>query len=294
MPLPPALRQCLFTADDWGLSPAVNEAILDLAARGIVSRVSMLAYGAHVERGLKELTALPGLAVGLHFNLSYGRVPDDLAADPAARPFATRRVKRDGVSWDYAGSPARAALRILGTACSSKVRFEAAVQSHLRHQLGTLHRLGVRAQYVDGHHHIHVLPGLLAAMAPVLQESGIEWVRIPCDPRQLLTVRAPLPMAAWLARGSARRLGLRSLPFHYPSLRDMQTGSAWSIGLQRLTAGRLTEIVVHPASRDDMRDLEYPDSYGAGRIREYAALVRLDVPDTPSAPGGSNPARAAP
>ncbi|MFI5400324.1 MAG: carbohydrate deacetylase [SAR324 cluster bacterium] len=294
MPLSPALRLCLFTADDWGLSPAVNEAILDLAVRGIVTRVSMLANGAHVGRGLQRLLALPGLAAGLHFNLSYGRVPDDLAQDPAARPFAVRRVAQDGVRWEYAGSLGGAALRIVGTAFRSRTRFASAVRAHLRHQLGMLQELGVHVQYLDGHHHIHLLPGVLAAMAPMLREAGIEWVRIPLDPRQLLTMRAPLPVAAWLAKRQARRLGLRSLRFHYPSLRVMRTGAGWSGELRRLTEGGPTEIVVHPASRNDLPGLEYPDPYGAGRIREYAALLQLDSTEAASPPGASGPAGDAP
>jgi predicted glycoside hydrolase/deacetylase ChbG (UPF0249 family) len=38
----------LISADDWGLSPDINEGILDLARRGIVRRVSVLSSGSFV------------------------------------------------------------------------------------------------------------------------------------------------------------------------------------------------------------------------------------------------------
>ena len=276
MPLPPTLRNCLFTADDWGLSSAVNEGIFDLAARGIVTRVSVLANGEYLESGLGDLAKLPGVTLGLHFNLTYGPVPRSVMADPAARLLVHEIEEGTGAKWEYPGTLPRAALRIVFERLMAPHGLALALQAHLRGQLSALERLGVHVSYLDGHHHVHILPGVLRALAPVLRERGIRQVRVPFDSRMLATIRAPLPLMAWPARYTVMRLGLEALPFHYPRLRDMQDQEKWARDLQKIAGSGPTEMVVHPARRDDVASLEYPDSYGAGRVTEYRALLRLD------------------
>jgi hypothetical protein len=120
------------------------------------------------------------------------------------------------------------------------------------------------------------LPGVLSGMAPVLVARGIRQVRIPFDARMLVTRRAPLPLLAWPARFALARLGLQTLRFHYPQLASMGNAESWRTDLQRIAAQGPTEMVVHPAMQDDVDALEYPDPYGAGRVSEYRALLRLD------------------
>ena len=54
----------LFTADDWGLSPGVNDGILRLARRGVVRRVSIMARDGFHRRGARRAAPGPGRRLG--------------------------------------------------------------------------------------------------------------------------------------------------------------------------------------------------------------------------------------
>src|SRR4051812_8488214 len=66
----------IFAADDWGFSPAINEAILEFARRGILRSVSCVANAPYVTYQLDELLAYGeknNLSFSLHLNFTYGR-----------------------------------------------------------------------------------------------------------------------------------------------------------------------------------------------------------------------------
>ncbi|MGZ7079649.1 MAG: ChbG/HpnK family deacetylase, partial [Thermoanaerobaculia bacterium] len=169
------------TADDWGISPGVNHGILDLARRGIVRRVSMMADAPYLEESLDELHKLD-VEMGLHFNLTHGK------------PF---------------GSPARFLFRWMTARRASHAVLRDAVRAELRSQLDRLEAAGVRASYMDGHHHIHIVPGVTAAIADILAERGIRDVRLPYDPSLWLSRLAPVNVLSLALRRTLDARGLR-------------------------------------------------------------------------------------
>jgi predicted glycoside hydrolase/deacetylase ChbG (UPF0249 family) len=293
MALPPELKNCQFTADDWGLSRGVNAGILDLARMGVVSRTSALSNGAALRDGLDELLRVPGFQMGLHFNLTYGPVAQDLIEhEPAARLLA-RGPLRSGAPWTYLGSTAAFALRAARLLATDQAGWKAALQAHARHQLRALQALGIPVAYVDGHHHVHAFPTVLDALAPVLAEFRIERVRAPFDARLLLSARAPVALLGWTARRAAKRLGLRTAAFCYPRSGEFADTGRWVSRLSRLARPGPLEVLVHPAAIDDVAGLPYPEWGGAMRVKEYAALCRLAALAAGDSRAGRSPAGGA-
>ena len=66
------MRWLIVTADELGLSSKRNQGIVDAHCKGIVTSVSMLAYGPAFREAVKIAKALPKLDIGLHLNLSQG------------------------------------------------------------------------------------------------------------------------------------------------------------------------------------------------------------------------------
>lgn len=229
------------TADDWGITPGVNSGILDLARRGVVRRVSVLVNSGYFREGLSELKAIPGVEIGLHFDLTFGK-----------------------------GSPASVLRRWVRPA-SDREALAAEARTELERQLGLLRSTGAHPTYLDGHHHIHLVPGLLDAIAPVLRAAGIRRARLPYDPA-LWRTKPALAALALSARRSFARLGLESLPCLYP-----QPAHFRDQGRLRALMGRNpdAEVIVHPADRDDLLELGIPDPYTAGRVTEFQALRML-------------------
>ena len=251
----------LINADDWGLSPGINEGILDLSRRGIVRRVSILAAGSFVDEGLAELKTLPAVTLGLHFSLTLGKtgLGDQI-----------RTLARGG---SFHLPPSRVALLYLLAGPRKRKQLDEEVRLALREQLAALKARAVRPGYLDGHHHIHLVPGIMEAMLPVLREAGIAQVRVPWVPSRILSRVSPVVLLALRARLRWRRWGLTSLPCLYPGAGDYREESRLRRIAERAEG---YEVVVHPAARDDVRELNIADHYVGDRVREYQALRSLE------------------
>jgi predicted glycoside hydrolase/deacetylase ChbG (UPF0249 family) len=83
-----ATRLLVVNADDLGLSPGVNDGILEAHANGIVTSASLMVNRGGAEHAADRLGAHPDLSVGLHFEDDGVRDLDDPAQ--AAELFATQ------------------------------------------------------------------------------------------------------------------------------------------------------------------------------------------------------------
>jgi predicted glycoside hydrolase/deacetylase ChbG (UPF0249 family) len=248
-------------ADDWGLSPGINEGILDLAQRGIVKRVSILASGSFVNDGLAELKALPTLTLGLHFSLTFGNT------------FLGDRIWHLAVDGRFHPSPTRVALLFLLSGRDRRKHLSQEVILLLREQLSILESYTVFPKYLDGHHHIHLIPGMMKSILPILREVGMTQVRVPWDPMRLLSRVSPIILLALWARLKWKKWGLTFLPCVYPSKLDYSNVNR----LHRIVAQKEGyEMVVHPAARDDVSELRIPDDYIGDRVCEYQVLLSLE------------------
>jgi len=82
-------KQVIINADDFGLSPGVNEGIIQAYQAGGITSTSMMVNMPGFDHALSLARSLPDLGIGLHFNLTYGRP----VSDPALVPSL---VKPDG------------------------------------------------------------------------------------------------------------------------------------------------------------------------------------------------------
>lgn len=66
-------KQLIVNADDFGLSPGVNQGIIEAHHQGIVSSASIMVNMPGFEDAVKWAKKTTSLGVGFHFNLSYGK-----------------------------------------------------------------------------------------------------------------------------------------------------------------------------------------------------------------------------
>jgi len=231
------------TADDFGFSPGVNAGTIELAKLGVIKRVSVMSEARYAQEGVAELRKIPSVQIGLHFDLTFGKI-----------------------------SPARLFISWMNP-FTDHAKLKAQIRLALENQLKRLQTFGVKPSHLDGHHHIHLLPGLLTNCADILKQFDISVVRIPLDYSLVLTARFPLVALSWLARREVRGLGLQTLPCYYPPLESFEDPGALRASL-KAHAG--SEIIVHPSSVDDSHLFEFSDPYTQERITEYRALLTLE------------------
>jgi len=243
----PLLISQAITADDWGISPAVNRGILELARAGTIKRVSLMANCAYLTEGLEDLKKIPSIQLGLHFNLTYGK------------PLHSEYVPV---------SPGRFTVRWL----LNRNKIRPLVRAELQKQLEKIRGLGIQLDYLDGHHHIQITPGLFAELSDLIKAAGISTIRIPYDPGLKYSGKLPLLIFSKMMEAKVKANGFRTLKVFYPQLIHFQDH-----GLLRskINENPDAEVIVHPAYQNDIDSLEYPDSYTDGRVREYHALKMI-------------------
>ncbi|XP_051682701.1 carbohydrate deacetylase isoform X1 [Oryctolagus cuniculus] len=154
------------TADDFGYCPLRDEGIVEAFLAGTVTSVSLLVNGAAAESAA-ELARRHGIPTGLHANLSEGR-----PVGPA-RHGSSSLLGRDGFFLGKMGFREAVAA---GDVALPQVREELEAQLSRFREL-----LGRAPTHVDGHQHVHVLPGVCQVFAEALQASGVRFTRLPLE-----------------------------------------------------------------------------------------------------------------
>jgi hopanoid biosynthesis associated protein HpnK len=242
----PALKRLIVTADDFGLSLPVNEAVEIAHREGILSAASLMVGAPAAEDAVTRARSLPSLGVGLHLTLLEGRP----VLPPEKLPGL---VGPDG---RFPNDPVRFGLALH---FSGELRRQAVAE--IKAQFERFGETGLVMDHVNGHQHFHLHPVVLQAILDVSSRYGLPPVRLPLEPFRASFGASRNRFAArlmgWLFYlGQTRRLrralgaaGVKSND-HVFGLYD--SGAMTETRLQSLVEHLppgLSEIYVHPASR---------------------------------------------
>jgi len=253
------VKRLLVVADDFGLTPGINEGIAQAYRRGILTSTSLLTNTIHFDESVRLLSSLPGLKVGIHLTLVGGRpvlpareIPSLLGDDGALR-----------ASW----------RRFLPAWCAGRIHREQ-VEAEWSAQIRRAVEAGVRLAHLDSHQHLHVLPELWAITLRLARELGIA------------RVRRPLEIASPAGTPTARRLVRRALSAiagHRHAIDPVrccehffgisQTGNLGTDSLVEVLRGipeGWSELITHPGQEDPELLRQYP--WGYHWERELEAL----------------------
>jgi chitin disaccharide deacetylase len=161
-------------ADDYALTPGVSRGILELLEAGRLSAVSVLVTAPKWPQAAGELKPFASAAdIGLHLNLTLGA---PLGALPGLAPAN---------QFPALGLLVRSAL--LGRLPLAEIAAEIARQIDSFAQY-----LGRLPDFIDGHQHVHALPGVRDALLRVLVEQHLGsrlWLRDPGDRLHAIVAR---------------------------------------------------------------------------------------------------------
>jgi chitin disaccharide deacetylase len=240
------MRRVIISADDFGLSEAVNEAVEQAHREGILDTASLMVAAPAADDAVRRARALPSLRVGLHLVVIEGPAvlpPADIAGLVDARGQFPSDQFRAGVR--YAFLPA--------------IRRQLAAE--IRAQFAAFAATGLALDHANAHKHMHLHPTVGRLMLDIGREFGLPAIRIPAEPPDVLrrcgTRAGPGAWALYrwtaLLRRQARAAGVAS--------NDYCFGVAWS---GHMTADRVrrllqvlpdgvSELYFHPAVRRDAR-----------------------------------------
>jgi hopanoid biosynthesis associated protein HpnK len=270
------MKRVIITADDFGLSEAVNAAVEEAHRRGVLTSASLMVNAPASADAVRRARALPDLAVGLHLVLVDGPAVLPHAAIPGlvdeAGRFGADQARR-GVAYFF---------------CPLLRRQLAA---EIAAQFSAFAATGLALDHADAHKHMHLHPTVARLMIDIGRPFGLRALRVPAEPPAVLARCGARPGLAaralyhWSAglRRRARRAGMR--------VNDYAFGIHWSghmtgarlIALARHLPEGVSEIYTHPATRAEPALAALMPDYEHGA--EYAGLCDPALRDALRAAG---------
>jgi predicted glycoside hydrolase/deacetylase ChbG (UPF0249 family) len=262
-------------ADDFGIAEAVNRGIVEAHDRGIVTSTSIMATGAAFDHAVTLAKSRPTLDIGVHLTLTEQR---PLLGGVAAASV----IGADGRFPPHV-------VRFAGLQLRGKISL-AAVRAELDAQIRKVLDAGLVVSHLDGHQHVHALPGVAGVVADLAARYGIGAVRYPAERVRAHMLRS-LRGAARLAEQVALRCVCGLSPLRRLRHSDEFVGFFFGGRLDEanlmtvlsgLPARGTAELMCHPGA-DDMRPVDGAWQYAWAA--ERAALVSPRVRELVAARG---------
>ena len=265
----PAPRRIIVCADDYGLSPGVNKAILDLIERGRINATSVMTVAPAFDRAsitaLQEAARTGDCQIGLHLTLTA-------PFRPLTMHF--RHLQNDTFL---------PLSRLLGTSLLRRLDREM-LKHEISAQLSAFEQaFGHSPDYVDGHQHVQAFPQVRDAFLDVVSRTApAAWVR-QCG-RGAGTHRSAVDLKSVtldvLSAGLRKRATRGGVAFNpafagaYDFTREPDFAALFEKFLDGLPEGGL--VMCHPGFVDDV--LIALDPLTSQREREYAFLASDALP----------------
>ena len=247
------MKNLIVNADDLGWTEGVNRGIAEAHRNGIVTSASLLANGKAFAGAVVLLRAIPGLGAGVHLNLSDG--------EPVAARERVKSLVNDAGS--LKGGPESLLLRSAGRSLALDE-----VEREWDAQIRKVREAGIQPTHLDGHKHVHMLPGLFEMALRLAKRHGIGAVRIAHESSNLRVALSTggkqrasvvmrqgvqargLKLLARDAREQAERMGIATADYFCGIA---QTGEMTREGVKRLLKSLpegTTELMCHPGYVD--------------------------------------------
>ncbi len=213
--------ELIVSADDFGLSVEVNEAVEQAHREGILTSASLMVAGPAAADAVRRARAMPGLGVGLHLVVIEG--PAVLPNSAPAGHFGSDQLR---LGLDYFARP------------GARRRLRAEIEAQYRAFAAT----GLPLDHADAHKHMHLHPTVGRMLIQAGRPHQLRALRVPAEPPALMRACGEPPglgaraLYRWssLLRRQARRAGLL--------VNDWILGLAWSGGM---TGSRLRRAAPH-------------------------------------------------
>jgi predicted glycoside hydrolase/deacetylase ChbG (UPF0249 family) len=258
----------VFHADDFGLTAGVNAGIVEAHERGVLGSTSLMMTAPAWEDAVAHAKVTPGLDVGVHLTLVEER--------PVLPPECIPSLLHNGWFWPSHGT---VGVRWL----QGRWRPDEA-QAELAAQLERFEATGLVASHLDGHQHLHLLPGVFAWVVAAARRRGIRFVRaMLVDPLRGGGARA----AALVALRGVGRLAERGVdPTDRQALTPFLTVGFLHAGgtltsarllsmldrLRRCRPDAVVEVMLHPGRADDESRRRY-GHWGYQWVNDLALLL---------------------
>lgn len=244
----------IINADDFGLSAAVNRAIVHAYEAGALSSTSLMVGGDVAQEAITIARQHSDLAVGLH--VSFADVKPSLPLD------AVSMLVRDG---RFPSDDRLLHLAVRSAEGRRQIRAEIAAQ------IAAFHATGLVCDHINTHRNVHLRPAIGVIILHEAARAKIPTIRIPWDPAAVMGI---INIMRFVRFASLRRLAalyrLRSP--------DLSIGRIWDAAqlaevLSTLLQG-VTEIYCHPVQTEADEAHQFADDLPSLLSEDVSTALR--------------------
>ena len=162
------MKTLIINADDMGVSPAINDAVIKLYRKGAITGTSIIAPGEAFREACRVLKENGISRAGAHLTLT-GKFRPTVSSGFSSKCL----IDNDGY-FPKGYFPLAAKL-----ACG-KVK-KTALREELAAQIEKIKGEGLSVTHLDSHEHVHMLPWVMDIALELCSEFSIPYIRIPLE-----------------------------------------------------------------------------------------------------------------
>lgn len=240
-------RKLLLCADDFGISPGINQGITYLASKSRLSAVSCMSVAQYFEEAAKNIQSLHlQVALGLHITLTYlPSLSTGKRMVPEVTLLKQTWLRQIDKQWLYK---------------EMDMQFQRFIDV-----------FGMAPDFVDGHQHVHVLPVVRDIFFALREKyAPNSWVRNVVDIHGLEKKRAILAVMGWRFLQQLRSRKIRhntAIYGFYDYTRPQQFEQLFAQWVSSMSTKDISLCYVHPGFPD--ATLAQVDTVTTPRQKEY-------------------------
>jgi hopanoid biosynthesis associated protein HpnK len=267
------MHKPIFSADDFGLTISVNEAVERAYTEGVLTQASLMVAAPAAADAVARAKKFPGLNTGLHLVLVEG---DSMLGHTKLPNITTPEGK---FSKDQAA---------LGVKYFFSPAARRELKAEIQAQFAAYAATGLKLHHADAHKHMHLHPTVAKIMIETGKKFGLTRIRIPAEPPAILKLCGEKPalgehaLFLWsrLLRFQARGLSTTRFVFGLKWSGHMTAERVRK--LMRNLPDRETEIYFHPATSRDENLIRLMPDYE--HVAEFQVLLALKADASPAKP----------
>lgn len=262
-----SVAEIIFSADDFGLTESVNEAVEQANRNGKLTQASLMIAAPSAADAIRRAKTLPDLKVGLHLVLVDG----DSLLGHAKLPHIT------GPDGRFSTNQAALGVQYF---FSPVARRE--LRAEIEAQFAAFAKTGLPLHHADAHKHFLLHPTIAGMMIEVGKKYGLKRLRVPAEPPAIMAqLGEKITLGDHMLYAWTKFLRWQARGLEVP---DQVFGLKWSGHMTKeriarllpLVPSGLTEIYTHPATCRDAELVKLMPNYE--HVAEFEALMVWDQP----------------
>lgn len=235
----------IINADDFGLLPEVNQAIVECFKAGSITSTTLMVNTEGSADAVNLAEENPALGIGFHFNLTQGKPIEDPKNIPSL-------ANSDGTFYSRREFEKRSILGQID-------RFD--IEKEFKKQIEKVNEYNLDITHIDSHHHIHLFPTVFKIVSDYAIKNGLplrvpwvafDFIKAPMQFKAVKSLIRKVLLKTLIRQGSANALKGLVKPDKFLSIYDyipipLQIQAEHYLELLKSATSGITEVMVHPA-----------------------------------------------